>query len=101
MKRHYSEYAQHSLRYYFTMQDEPTVNVRRSASETENFIAAQKAVSDLDERRLNMLKAIITAEDPLPVAVHNIAAEYGETDIKVWGFLAYTEKRFAQFRGLL
>lgn len=102
MKRYYSEYAQHALRHYFKVArgDIPSPADPESPS-GQNYEAARKALSDMGGSRIDPLRDMCLSDKPLSEAVGPVARYYGLTGRQLWGTLAYAEKRFCLYRGLI
>ena len=99
MRSHYSYYANYALRRYFA--NMVRVSTYRSEAEEQNWLCADRVVSDLDERSRALLKEVFEGRDTLSDLIYEVAKAHHIDQNDLWTLLASVEKRFAQERGLI
>lgn len=102
MKRHYSDYAQHALRFYFKVErgDIPSP-ADPNSPDGQNYEAARKALTDMGGSQVDTLKEICLSDKTVTEVVPIVARGNGLTGRQIWGMMAYAEKRFCVHRGLI
>lgn len=98
MKRHYSDYVHHCMRYYLSTPEYP-FEFRRSCDRLA-WISCDKALRSFDEENQNLLKAVYTSR-VLTDGVEREAKKSGLYAKHIWSLVDRFENKVAIERGLI
>ncbi len=97
MKRFYSEYVNHCLRFY-ARHPHPKF---RSSADKENWKACEEAFKTFNDRDRSMLLRVYREGDTIPDNVYQTAKQEHIKQDVIWDLINQLEKKVAKRRGLI
>lgn len=100
VKKYYSDYVRHALRFYVRNRNPLSVYGRSDATQAD-WIACNVVFSSLSPDSKEMLIAVYQPSDTMADNVYNAAKKFNIQQDNIWSLMAEVEKHIAKERGLL
>lgn len=101
VKRYYSEYIRHCLRFYVSTMNIGKTPRFRTDVDRNNWMACHSVVKNLDDTTRKIVCELYDRGDTLSYKVYNLAAETNTQQDDIWNLIANLERTIAKKRGLL
>lgn len=99
MKKYYTEYVYHCLRFYARYHD--GANNFRSDVDRKNWVACDKVLSRLRDEDKKMVVMVFQSRDSIADSVYETAKLYRIDQNHLWKILSEIESKIAKSRGLI
>ena len=101
MRRHYSEYVRHCLRFYIATLEVGTAPKFKTAAEKANWTSCHEVVPNLEPRELEFVKELYSQGDTIPDKIYSLARDRKMPQAYFWNLLDDLEYKIAQKRGMI
>lgn len=101
MRKYYTEYVRHCLRFYVTTMDIGTAPHFNSEVDKNNWVACYQAVKNYSPENLEIIKEIYSPGDTIPDKIYNLAKNLGVSQTPISTMLDKLERDVAKKRGLI
>lgn len=101
MRRYYTEYVRHCIRFYITTLDIGTVPRFNTEVDKNNWMACHSVLKNFNSKNMDIVCEVYSRGDTIPDKVYNLAKEANIEQDYIWNLLASLERDIAKKRGLL
>ena len=101
MKKHYSDYVRHCLRFYISTLEVGTVPKFKTAAEKANWMSCHEVVPNLEPRDLEFVKELYSQGDTIPDKIYGLTREHKIPQTYFWNLMDDLEYKIAQKRGMI
>ena len=101
MRKHYSEYVRHCLRFYIATLEVGTAPKFKTAADRTNWLCCRYVVENLDQNDLDFVKQLYSPGDTVPDKVYALAKEHKMSQSYLWSLMDDLEYKIAKKRGLI
>lgn len=101
VKRYYSEYVRHCLRFYVMTLNAGSSLEFKTAVDKANWTACHTVVSNLNPYDAEVVKELYGPGDTLPDKIYNLSKVKSTSQDHWWNLVTYLEYKIAQERGLV
>ena len=101
MKKHYSDYVRHCLRFYITTLNVGTAPKFKTAIDRTNWMCCQSVMETIGQQDLEFAKELYSPGDTVPDKVYALAKAHRMSQAYLWSLMDDIEYKIAQKRGLV
>jgi hypothetical protein len=101
LKRYYTEYVRHCLRFYVRTLDIGSTPRFKTDVDKQNWVACDNCVTKLDAKTLELIKELYRPGDTIADKIYNLAREYRIPQDTIWTTINTLEHNIAKRRHLI
>ena len=101
MKRHFSDYVRHCLRFYVSTLEVGSQPKFKNNIEKANWMCCHEVLSKLEPDDLKMVQELYTRGDTMADKIYTISKEMRISQSYIWSLVDDIEYKVAQKRGLI
>lgn len=101
MRKYYTEYVRHCLRFYVMTLDVGSCPKFNTEPDKNNWVACHQAVTNTDPQTLEMIKEVYSQGDTIPDKVYQLSKEMRISQDSIWNIINKLERTVAKNRGLI
>lgn len=101
MKRYYTEYVRHCLRFFIKTLDEGHTPRFKTPVDKSNWLCCHTVISALDPQTIETVKTLYRSGDTLADKIYHISYTEGISQDYLWSLVNEIERKIAKKRGLL
>jgi hypothetical protein len=101
VKRYYSEYVRHCLRFYVMTLNAGSSLEFKSQVDKANWSACHAVVSTLNPQDVEVVRELYGPGDTIPDKIYALSKAKRTSQDQLWNLVTYIEFKIAQERGLI